>query len=46
MIFACGSVWVRNFISNPKGITHTEGVWEQGAEEQEIKSDGGVEETA
>jgi hypothetical protein len=48
--FACGSVWVRNFVSNIKGETQTEGVWEQGAEEniwtEETWSDGRLEETA
>jgi hypothetical protein len=31
--FACGSVLVRNLVSNIKGGTQTEGVWEQGADE-------------
>jgi hypothetical protein len=25
--FACGSVWVRNLVSNIKGGTQTKGVW-------------------
>jgi hypothetical protein len=29
----CDSVWVRNLVSNIKGGTQTEGVGEQGAEE-------------
>jgi hypothetical protein len=29
----CGSAWVRNLVSDIKGGTQTEGVWEQGAEE-------------
>jgi hypothetical protein len=29
----CGSVWVRNLVSDIKGGTQTEGVREQGAEE-------------
>jgi hypothetical protein len=48
--FACGPVWVRNLVSDIKGGTHTEGVWEQGAEEniwtEERWSDGTLEETA
>jgi hypothetical protein len=31
--FVCGSVWVRNSDSDINGGTKTEGVWEQGAEE-------------
>jgi hypothetical protein len=31
--FACGSVWVWNLVSGTKVKTKTEGVWEQGAEE-------------
>jgi hypothetical protein len=31
--FACGSVWVCNLVSDIKVGTLTEGVWEQGAEE-------------
>jgi hypothetical protein len=31
--FACGSVWAWNLVSNIEGGTYTEGVWEQGAEE-------------
>jgi hypothetical protein len=31
--FGCGSVWVRNLVSNIKGGAQTEGVWEQGAVE-------------
>jgi hypothetical protein len=31
--FACGFVWVWNLVSDSKGGTYTEGVWEQGAEE-------------
>jgi hypothetical protein len=31
--FACGSVWLGNLVSNIKGGTQTEGVSEQGAEE-------------
>jgi hypothetical protein len=31
--FACGSVWVWNSICDIKGETQTEGVWEQGVEE-------------
>jgi hypothetical protein len=31
--FACGSVRVRNLISDIKGGTWTEGIWEKGAEE-------------
>jgi hypothetical protein len=30
--FASGSVWVWNLVSDLKGGTQTEGVWEQGAE--------------
>jgi hypothetical protein len=47
--FACGSVWVLNLVSDIKGGTWTEGVWEQGAEEdiwtEEGGSDGRVEKT-
>jgi hypothetical protein len=39
-----------NVVSNIKGGTQTEGVWEQGAEEntwsEEVWSDGRLEETA
>jgi hypothetical protein len=31
--FVCGSVWVWYLVSDIKGGTQTEGVWEQGAEE-------------
>jgi hypothetical protein len=31
--FVCGSVWVRNLVSDIKGGTQTEDVREQGAEE-------------
>jgi hypothetical protein len=31
--FACGSIWVWNLVSDIKGATQTEGVREQGAEE-------------
>jgi hypothetical protein len=31
--FACGSVWFWNLVYDSKGLTQTEGVWEQGAEE-------------
>jgi predicted double-glycine peptidase len=31
--FVCGSVWVWNLVTNMKGETQTEGVWERGAEE-------------
>jgi hypothetical protein len=31
--FACGSVWVWKLVSDIKGETKTEGVWEQGTEE-------------
>jgi hypothetical protein len=31
--FACGVVWVRNLVSNIKGGTQTEGVCEQGSQE-------------
>jgi hypothetical protein len=31
--FACGSVWVWNLVSDIKGRTQTEGVWEHSAEE-------------
>jgi hypothetical protein len=31
--FDCGSVWVWNLVSEIKGGTQTEGVWQQGAEE-------------
>jgi hypothetical protein len=45
--FARGSVWVWNFVSDIKGGTQTEGVWEQGAEKdiwtEEGWSDGRVE---
>jgi hypothetical protein len=48
--FACGSVWVRNLVSDIKGGTQTEGVWEQGAEEdiwtEEGWDDGRMEKTA
>jgi hypothetical protein len=48
--FACGSVWVRNLVSDIKGAKYTEGVWEQGAEEniwsEEKWSDGRLEKTA
>jgi hypothetical protein len=30
---ACGSLWVGNLISDIKGGTQTEGVWEHSAEE-------------
>jgi hypothetical protein len=32
--FACGSLWVRNLVSNIKGGTQPEGVWEEVAEEK------------
>jgi hypothetical protein len=32
-IILLGSVWVWNLVSDIKGETQTEGVWEQGAEE-------------
>jgi hypothetical protein len=31
--FACGSVWVWKLVSDIMGETQTEGVWEQGTEE-------------
>jgi hypothetical protein len=31
--FACGSEWVWNLVSEIKRETQTEGVWEEGAEE-------------
>jgi hypothetical protein len=31
--FACGCIWVWNLVSDIKGGTQTEGVWEQGTEE-------------
>jgi hypothetical protein len=31
--FACGSVWVWNFVSDCKGGTQTEGAWEEDVEE-------------
>jgi hypothetical protein len=31
--FACDFVWVRNLVSDTKGGTYAEDVWEQGAEE-------------
>jgi hypothetical protein len=47
--FACGSVWVWNLVSDIKGGTQTEGVWEQGAEEdiwtEEGWGDGRMEKT-
>jgi hypothetical protein len=48
--FACGSVWVWNLVSDIKGGTWTEGVWEQGAEEnistEDRWSDESLEKTA
>jgi hypothetical protein len=48
--FACGAVWVWNLVSEIKGGTQTEGVWEQGAEgniwTEEGLSDRRLEETA
>jgi hypothetical protein len=48
--FACGSVWVWNLVSDIKGGTQTEVVWEQGAEEDiwtnEGWGDGRVKKTA
>jgi hypothetical protein len=48
--FACGSVWVWNLASNIKGGTQTEGVWEQGIEEniwtEDRWSDKRLEKTA
>jgi hypothetical protein len=48
--FSCGPVLVWNLVSNIKGATKTEGVWEQGSEEniwtEEGWSDGRVEKTA
>jgi hypothetical protein len=38
--FACGFVWVRNLISDTKGGTQTEGVREQGSEEDIWSKDG------
>jgi hypothetical protein len=32
IIFACGSVWVRNLFSDIKEETYTESVWKQDAE--------------
>jgi hypothetical protein len=48
--FACGSVWVWNSVSDIKGWTQTEGVWEQCVEEniwtEEKWSDRRLEKTA
>jgi hypothetical protein len=48
--FAHGSVWVRNLVSDIKGGTYNEGVWEQGAEgkiwTEEGRSDRRLEKTA
>jgi hypothetical protein len=48
--FVCGSVWVWNLTSDITGVTQTEGVWEQGAEEniwtEERWSDRSLEKTA
>jgi hypothetical protein len=48
--FACVSVWVQNLVSDIKGGTETEGVWEQGADEniwtEEVWTDERLEKTA
>jgi hypothetical protein len=48
--FACGSVWVRNSVSDIKEWRQSEGAWEQGGEEnilsEERWSDGRLEKTA
>jgi hypothetical protein len=48
--FACRSVWVWNLVSDIKGWTQTEGIWEQGDEEdiwtEEGWGDGRMEKIA
>jgi hypothetical protein len=50
MKFAYGSIWVWNMVSDIKGGTWTEGIWEQDAKEniwtKEGWTDGSVKKTA